>query len=317
MSMLVVLYLAKLFSPSQVDRFFTPLAKVALRVRPRVRSGDPVPYRLADAGVPYRLADLGGTSWRLIPLSCVFTLACRDPKIVVDGETVWDYPEYFCCNSLVNAFDSRVFRYGKPGCHRVHLAFTFEVNGPDNPPNRGAPDWQRNLDFDAEFEVLAATAPDPLKLARSPALDEWATRNITICDSGDRTDYVVPHLVVGVGLLGSPPVAFAFDVFAESGDSRAPLGRVYLTSECKSGLCIQEMAGKLPPGADPDNLSITLLCSPAAARDTTDLDEIWGGNLRFRAVRLTRRPQGCWMTIGQTFHGEVFEAPESQPTGGQ
>jgi hypothetical protein len=264
---------------------------VTLRLRPRVRAGDPVPYALKVA--PLR----GGNSvW---PDPWVHVLA-----VELDGraqDVVDDSPHRPESFSEPCVLPDTALPPGLPtGQHQGHLLveLSFMSGNPGLFPTQPRAYADRiyaatqAADFTVRrslpFQIVVAPATEP---PLEPVSDDRFAADVTAALLGPRgaqlwsTGELTVHLITGP----PPPVGLSFRVFARDGTREWPVG--YLVCAKDTGAIIQLTA--LPsPQPPPPRIDIVLRPDAAPAIRTLDVLSAWNREVVLRdvAVGSTRIP---------------------------
>ena len=249
-----------------------------LRLRPRVRRGDPLPYWLDEKG---------GRAARSSTLRCRVT----DERLAWDGRT----PPQPSGGSSTNGFDggsasgSAVQPGDFPtglvdGVQHVHLTATAAVylaakNGWDI-DEKAPPLATRPIDLAGTFELVPADRPT-VTVVHDPSRADAIRRAITV---GDLSQQAGSYPYVNVTVTAhAPPVDLAFDVVLVQGGREFKAGSVSFAAGVGNSSWGTGGSGLRLPGPTAD---VILRGDPAVAAATTDLTEVWDGEVVFKDVKV-------------------------------
>ena len=297
MQLLDDMYTANLMTEEQTGQFFSQMLEVEALVRPLVVQGDPchIGVRVAMCGPMGRYGEYAAIE-----------------GIRVDGaESDTDSHRRHSTSYSGAAGDSETVlsRYLDgalaPGKHEVTLDVRVQIGrdlGVGSEPPSTVLHEETHI-VEASLEVLRERPPDLISLKHAPALDEalaagvWV-HGVSVEEEEDATEgfrwRASPHASGMVYATEPVPIGVACDVFAEIEGQRVGLGRLTASpsSSCPS-LC--HFWIPLDPPF-PDQVTIILRSSEAAALETPDLYEIWDGELWFENVPVVTDKRGSTAT---------------------
>ena len=249
--------------PSLADRLLGALHDLDLTVR-RVRAGDQTAYSVAV---------------RAVSVSMKFWARIEKRETLIDGKEI---PRSGGGSLSGTAGASGSLGGVLPplpaGRHRVSVRLKLSLfAGADLDERKSRKLHSREIVVTEPFEVLPEDSEPLERLIADPSLEAAVRAAIQVKDFRFE---VSPSRLGGMILLQAPPVDVAFEVFARIDGQEYRLGSVraakgdYRVSDDQT----------LYQGPKVDRLDIILRSSLDAARWTTDLYEIWDGELEYRDV---------------------------------
>lgn len=255
--------------------------QLALRVRPRVRSGDPVPYQV-DALCRVN----GGTLWVRSDLR----------RVEIDGKLVQEFNNSGgggrggMAGLGAGGSHGNQVRFEVPGEHELAVTCDTMLGQDEFGVLTNEPLFRQQLRMTAKFQVLASGTPDGFQVIDDPSLLE----KIRSC--------VLPqHLywqAGGVNLRGEievkqAPINLSFDLLLRVAGREIKLGsRIKAVKGGGSTHVISEQIPNLPD-PKPAMVDIILRTNENAARATVDQFDVWKGEVEFLnvAVDSEREPK--------------------------
>jgi hypothetical protein len=253
-------------SASQWTQYETQAARsdLEIRVRPRVRIGDPLPYWIVGLGAR-------------VARSSVLAQELDDANFVWPG-TPEPKPQHQprCYESIGNGgmgswVAASAFPAGiKPGKITVHFVAT-SIIGPETVPNtlKPRPDLTTRLDFPIEVELLAPEHPS-VAVIHDPSLADQVRSSLTL----ERV-YVSGGVRCCIGVHGVP-VDVGFDIIIKSNGQETKIGS--LACPARKDNASFDTGGGTTIGVG-KIVDVVLRSDPAAAAMTTDVFSVWDGDL--------------------------------------
>jgi hypothetical protein len=239
-------------TPPQFDRFYTQSFIPIVHVRPRIVVGDELPIWVAYAGLR------NGGEFKV-----------ENPTATVAGQTLERHPVY---GGPLPSYRSRLtsVKVTIPGTYWITIEEDLYANlKPTNPHSTSFP-WKRHIVLQKKIEVLDKAPDDLITWVEHP--------NAATIRQAISLDRVVPEdlegrFMVTIRIVG-PPANLAFDVVARDQGKDYPLGQVAVR---KNGYISQDLYSKDLTGRWQETLDLQFRSSESAARNTTDLFEVWKG----------------------------------------
>lgn len=277
----------------QEQQYYAQMPRLSFEVRPHLRVGENLPHRLYQGGAG--------------PTSTKRGLRIYKRGYEIDGQShgrdegEWTSGQIDSLSSKGWAGSSIRLPDVEPGRHTMTLRieariYSGSIWGGDSavqPPVV----WSNELEFDAEFELLPADAPDTVTLVWDPNLAEVIQSTIkiekitvepgykecTLQASGSVEFTTPPNSTI------ARPTGVAFEVQLISTAGIQSLGSVNaLPNKTNHSHWVQ--AHEILPFED-EVVTIILETDIEAARNTTDLFEIWDGKLIYENVPVERKEQ--------------------------
>jgi hypothetical protein len=257
------MFLANKLTKSQSDLFFAQAIVLQLAVRPTVIAGDDVPYMLALTG-----RTPSNNWWFRIS----FIQAKIGDRVVRDGGST----------TFSGSASGNFGSYGKvttPGKHTVETTNRIDFfNGPSDDERASRLCCTRTLTFKADFQALEKAPADYIKLIDDPTLQPKIQKAITVPQCVKYADRY--NLVIDIK---NAPANVAFDVFARLGTLEYPLGYIALP---KGRQCSFRLNAGSLNGVFPRKIDLVFRSSEKVARRTTNLFEIWSGEILLKDVEV-------------------------------
>lgn len=264
--------------PDQAKEFLRRIAKMELKVRPRVLEGEPVPCAV-DYFLPY-MKDIN-------PESIVAHVKIEDQLLdLFPGGASGVLADY-------DFRDSSFMQCPRIGKHPVladcHLEYAVTYwNGTQRT-------IQNDLQLQATCEVIPASTRDTVTIVRDQSLKEDLQRRIDFYSCHITPPHKDPQSIQICFTADHIPVELAFDVFLRVRGKEYPFNTLTSPKDCKySGY--QKAAYDGPVAR---TIDIVLRSNPKVARQTVDLTEMWEGELVFPDLPLKEYDPGL--------------SPETQP----
>jgi hypothetical protein len=251
-------YLAHKLSPGQEERFFNGALQLAIDVRPTTGSQDRVPYWIRAVG-------RGPNNW---------WTRLRVAQSQVDGGPSQPGEGGSGSSSTFSGWaNGGSLPPQPPGKH--HVRVTVEYSAASNPSaaqsNNGPYDKTITRVLEADFTSVEGHAPIAT-VAEPPAA---TIRNCLTADlsTGNSSS---ASLNVNVNVTAAP-VDIAFDVFLRDATGKEwPVGGINFHKGANAGY---GTGTPYFPKPSPDKIDLIFRSSEAVARGTTDLTQIWQGEI--------------------------------------
>jgi hypothetical protein len=177
----------------------------------------------------------------------------------------------------------------KPGEHNVRLLTSNAFNLQD-PSNIGALEFSTDFVKERKLIVLPKDAPDPIRLVDNPELRAELRKcmNVSVARKSALGKRYDDAAWVTVGLLRMIPVNIAFDVLLVSDDAEIWVGWILSRKQAAGIAAGRESYNRvalsdLKPGIE---YTPVFRPNPDIARETHDIFEIYGGELRYEPITL-------------------------------
>ena len=245
-------------SPAQVDRLYSESFSTQLHVRPKIVAGDELPI---DAKVIFRAG--GGFSRTL------------NKTASVGGRVLGRHDLAYTAARFSGPLTA--IRIDKPGIYDLTVEEDFSLQL--IPPKQFSEPfpWTRHLVWTARVEVLEKAPPDLIKWIDQPhllpVLEKLIVANIDADATGN--SFIRMHIF-------QPPINLAMDVFARID------GRDVLIGKCTAAKGEWNGFTFHLPIEHAEKVDLVLRSSASAARITTDLFEIWKGEIVLKDVKLRK-----------------------------
>ncbi len=258
-----------------------PSTMFGLRLRPRVRRGDPVPYRLDEMG-----GRAAGES--------KLRLRIDDPRLVWDGRSLPPHTGSHSSStgglSGGGSTGSAVYPPDVPtglsdGTQHVHLVAgaSLHVAASDGSVDENSPPllaWQ--IDQPGTFDLVPADRPT-VTMVHDPALADAVRRSLAVRSIEQRgTDY--PYVSVDVAIEG-PPVGMAYRIVLVGGGREVPGGTVALPAGSGSHQFGTGGQGR----ASGATVDVVFRPDPAVAAATVDTFAVWDGEVVVKGMAVEHR----------------------------
>ncbi len=264
---------------SQRDKFLSQIAQVEFTVRPRAAYG---------AEVPYVFHYEGGGPWRR-PQEPAFWVRLQVEDLVLDGKPGAPAPFGWPVNvrgSMLDAFHTcggvSASALG-PGRHELKLPLKVSVFfGPllDEEASRRCHHEDRLLT--ATFEVLRPGAGDGITLIQDPSLKGELLKCFQHLELHVKGPDTSKPSNCTLRMAFDPfPVGVAFNVYVRVKDKERRFGFLARPQKPEEGN--YGMGSALDPPV-PETVDVIFRSSKAVARETTDVFEMWDGELVFENV---------------------------------
>jgi hypothetical protein len=271
-------------TPAQTKRFFSQMVDFSPLVRARVIQGDPcyLGVKCRERGPVNRYPA---------------RISVEDVRL--DEESVWfpwcgearSYTGY----SEMNLGTPYVGEL-EPGAHSVKIAVAFEIYEQGyiaGVVSESSALYSEQRTVNASFEILEKEPPNYFRLTHSPELDRAVAARISVSELTMQSDKLVESFgvpaeqqaEVHIRYAGPHPIGLAFDVYAEVDGHRLGLGQITASKDSRYGISGRGFAIPVA-GEVPNEVTIILRSSKAAALRTPDLYEIWDGELWFEDVEV-------------------------------
>lgn len=274
---------AKVLDDARWWRYADQSLTVAVRVRPGLRVGDPVAYRvLAGAG------RIGSASFQITQDGPTWTTLGGGPAtsgedIVLGCIEVGAVRPAACQDALHAPIDPSPSLLPSPGPQTFKVRFAYRVYDPDLRKTVGP----IVREAQTPITLLPAGAPPPVRLVRDPAkqpsprLTVRGSESFLSCPDG-RTDSVEVDLTQSPDDAGGDKGIYRFDVVLIAAGREFPAGD--WTESVTGTSC------RIPvPTARPlTKVDVELRPSVRQALETFDVDTIWGEPIVFRDVPVER-----------------------------
>ena len=246
-----------------------------LRVRPRVRDGDPIPYRVD--GLPARVGNKAGLY--LVQTGEQITWPGGPTPEPNDNASEGSLSSNGGGSSGSSVRPDEYAGHLPVGHHTLHLRAAIRIlSGPGAVP----PLATGTLDLSAPFDLLPADRPT-VAVVHDPALADPVRRSVSAELRNWSTGTTSPHVTVD-----DAPVGLSFELFIRpvggpewsAGTFALPAAAPGRRSTSRFGLG-GSRGRRLPTGSTAD---VVLRPSPAAAVDTIDATEAWDGELVLHGV---------------------------------
>jgi hypothetical protein len=259
-------------SPADRERFFTQAMPASLRVRPEMIAGQRLPYWIHYGG---KGPDRGWWSREELV------------SVAVDDDPPQPQGSSGTGSGFSNSASGSSIAVEKPGKHVVHVTIktsAFVGSYPPSDEHATTPVWSRTVTLSAPFVALPATTRDDITLIDDPAALDAIRQSISVKDvRASEKGYDRLAMTISVK---SPPANIAFDVIALFGNKEHQIGSVSSNAGEDHNFGINAHDVPVPPGV----IAIVLRTSPAVARNTIDLYEIWNGQLTIPNLRVRPEP---------------------------
>ena len=246
---------------TQKDRFFDNALKVTISARPLVGSQDSLPYWISATG-------RGPDGW--------WVRSRRVEWRIDDGPTHPPDSGSSGSSSFGGGASGSSLPADQPvGKHRLHMKVELAASRPGS-PNRDDGPFERTVtrDLEADFEVIPGHAPISLVTApTSETLRPLFKLQLSLNTYSLSANIDVKAL----------PVDLAFDVFIRTGGKEYLFGGINFKKNIDSNYGIGG-GGNGYPQPFPDHVDIILRSSETVARSTTNLTQIWKGEIVFKDV---------------------------------
>lgn len=276
--LLELLSVRKRLSAAELRAFYLEIADPYLQVRPRVRVGELLPFRISV--------------WCAAPATHIYEWTLTSVRVLVDaGELSGGlFSEQRGTANVLAAtptrggtLDSAALAVGR---HRMEVHATFELYdapfmgyGKTEPPL-----IRRELRLSATFEILPANVPDTVTtLRRLEAYRDLCTSFSAsvkkLRTSTDRSDVIC---IPTIRLLKQLPCDVAFEVEMRSTGQTWPVGKLAIgRAERWPAVFTLDTVELASPEAD-CFMSLRLTSSADVARESVDAFSIWDGTIEFR-----------------------------------
>ena len=254
--------------------FYKELLIVDFQVRARVRQGEPLPVR-AQYEVRTGACDLWsftlGKSW--LQLGQEEAVACP-----------WDVSNWL----VVDRPGLRSYGYKRetlslePQRYPMELTAKIILSKPEG-------DWTKIVKLRREVEILPANAEDPITITYDPSVAPVLKEAISFPSL-----YIAPpesgwaRIDLMVEIRGPLPVNVAFDVMVLADGRETYATSLAMARESEGSGTFAPWVLVSSATAAKGEIAIILRSSRKVAAHTVDLYDIWGGELRFEDVPLTR-----------------------------
>jgi hypothetical protein len=239
-------------TPAQSDRLYTQTFVPSLHVRPRVVAGDDLPIWVEYAGFP----------------SGFMRTKLDNRTITIGGQTferhlLPDGPTPHHASKLTGV------KVTKPGNYWITVEEDISANLHMTGPLSQGFAWTRHIVLQKKIEVLDKAPDDLITWIEQPNF-ETIRRAVSI-------GHVIPdqdgRFIVNIN-ISNPRANLAFDVVARDQGKDYSLGQIAVE---KNGYISQDLHSRDLAGRTLETLDLQFRSSEAAARNTTDLFEIWKG----------------------------------------
>jgi hypothetical protein len=248
-------------SPEQQRRFLANVNRLGLEVRPAVGRDDRVPYHITTGGH-------GPQTWRR-RVQCL--------GVWVDGRKVSDGGFSSTGGISGSGWTGSAIGRQPPGKHTLRVTVQATLGLSDRGVDGNDPLDRSTVDLTAPFEVLDGETA--VALVTSPDAATMAKRVRAAQFRYEPSQY---DPLSGMIYLDRPPVDVAFEAFARLPDGREyKLGTVAAPKGANGGWTVG--AHEKPPPFAP-RIDVILRSSPAAARETTGITQIWNGEVVLKDV---------------------------------
>lgn len=288
---------------AQWQRLYENFATFEFEVRPRVVAGDQVPIRIVKRG----RCPSGVLRYRVTTNS--LRVGDREPhRLGGSSAGSVSYGGLGWSGTSVRLDEP-------PGLYPVACDVDIEVYAyPSWPGDEGArPVHVENRTFRGEIEVLATKPPDLIRMRHSPALDEYYA-SVTLSSVYARPRRQINHNEDVVEAAGADlhitvtfephcPLDAAFEIWLPSGGQLTNVGSVtHVARPTQVSRHHMGVHARLDtPVRGPVN--ILLRGSEDVARNTTDIFEIWDGEIIFERVEVA--PDSASVNYGDSYAGTV------------
>ncbi len=261
------MFLANKLSKAQTDLFFTQGMTFQLLVRPSVVVGDELPYLISHSGrAP------SGNWWVRI----------HNVQAKLDGR-VLNTGGSSTSSGFGGGSSGSYTRIATPGRHTIEVSNRVEFyHGAWGNEKASKLCYTRNLTFKAGFDALETAPADYVKLLDDATLKPLIRKAITVPQL-ERTAGGSINLVIDVN---NAPANVAFDVVVRADGKEYAVGSITLGKgrQCSFGLNTDTLNA-----VTANKFDFILRSSEPAARRTTDLFEIWSGEIILQGVQVKSR----------------------------
>ena len=258
-------------APAERDTFFTQSFGITLLVRPDMIAGENEPYWVANKGRGPRTGYWSRMSLRSQSLDDA-------PPTQLGGSSSGSGA------GLDGSAAGGSIKVDAPGKHtlRVTVETNIFANQSDAQDGNKKPHWTREVTLTAPFETLPKSTSDYVTLIDDPAAADAIRGKLRVDQvrAGNRFD----ALSMSVH-LDRMPYNVAFDVIARYDGKEYPVGRVYALAGESRGF--GPHARDFPPGENAKSIDVIFRSSEKAAKDTTDIYQIWKGEVILKCVPVT------------------------------
>ncbi len=265
------MFLANKLSKAQADVFFTQAMSLGFIVRPIVIIGDDVPYTINSSVRIY------GSQWWYR----VHTVRCRlDDQIVPNDVSAFATSGDHSLNSLI--LNSHI-KITTPGKHAFEVTSRIEFyHGPFYDVNASKLSHTRTVMLATGFQAVESDPADCVKLVADPVLKSQIQKAITIWQI-ER----IPsdgHVYMSQYSVDRAPANIAFEVYIRADGKESCVGQFAVTK-------YRSLPTVALGGITDNKADIIFRSSKAAARRTTDLFEIWAGEIVFEGRQAKPSPK--------------------------
>ena len=252
-----------------------PPTMFGLRLRPRVRRGDPLPYWLDEKG---------GRAAQPSKLQC----RIADMRVAWDGHALppknegWSSGGFGGGGATGSAVQPRDFPPGlADGTQHVRLTATATVRplvpGTGDVNDKLPPLATCHIDLPGTFDLLPADRPT-VKVVHDPALTDAVRRSLKV-DSVTQQAGSYPYINVNVHLNG-PPTDLAFQIVLVQAGHETPAG----TLACPAGTGDHSFGTGGNGRLSGPTCDVIFRGDPTVAAGTTDTFTVWDGQVVFKGV---------------------------------
>ena len=301
--------------PADVENIdFEELVEIALSLRPVVVCGEEF-----VVGIGHRDREPTGAydlriELREIRFGCGAHLRPR---------TVFATPTGFA-SGLTGQQLSFPARLNKPGKWPVEVDVEFQFRRPGSRQDRFADSsvvYTGQRTIVGEIEVLAEEPPDLFKQTHSPELDQAIVDCLALSEfewvrNGAGSEAESTTCLDGTLWFTSPlPIGVALEAYAEFGDRRIEASNGITVSSGGSADSKRSTSLRFEfDGRPPRRITVILRSSKAKALRTTDLYEIWDGELLFEDVEVLPRDDPGWSPRDPRYTPGVMPRSPSGPS---
>ena len=239
------------------ERYARQALPIEVRVRERVRKGDPIPLAVSFGEMRREASSLPGLIWSgtvehraIVPWSDDAMLNYSTGAYPRVRETGHGMEARIRTNTTAWATIA-------PGRETITVKGTITL--------AGSPLTTR---YDKVVDLLPPDQPSSQPIDR-PDLREVITKGITATVSENNSI---------IFQVRRAPVNLAFDAVLRSGQRESPLGQFTVPAGAEGQVAERKLPFKAPPPG-PDRVTILLRPSPAAAAQTLDITDYWNGEI--------------------------------------
>lgn len=303
-SALTQLYEAGALSEEQKARFVQNAFQATLVTRANMRPDRPLPLRLkfrTRVQIP------------LVVTAEVVAVRCDGADMLVTP-VQWRYVSSGSAHQ-----QDWVLPSVSTGSHRIECDLRTMIQRFDEASNRFvlAAGQETITTLATDFEVAASAPAETIRRVQSPMIDA----GVRVCVQPGEF-YVAPDTAPGGGLIVALhgwikgcdrlPCDLAVDVQARWDDQLRSLGSLVMRKNYPRLGAHMEVKGPVPFDI-PDHVDIELVPSDAAALNTVDVTEIWGGEIVFHDIYVKFHERlGEWQRFAA--ESQAATSPATQPT---